>query len=167
MTASGLADAAAIGLAVVFAWAAILKLVGRSATVDSFAALGLIAPATLATVVPLVELGAAVLLIVVAPVGAAVALFLLVAFCVVLARALRSGLRVSCACFGATPDRPITPLDIVRNVGLGLLCQLAMFGRSPVEPDVVSLVVVAAVMGIGWVTLRSARVRVGSQVGGE
>lgn len=167
MTASGLADAAAIGLAVVFAWAAVLKLVSRSATIESFTELGLIAPSTLAVVVPVVELSAAAMLIVVAPVGAAVALFLLVAFCVVLARALRSGLRVSCACFGAPPDHPITPLDIVRNVGLGLLCQLAIFGRSPVEPHAVSLLVVAAAMGIGWATLRSARARVGSEVGGE
>ena len=163
MTPAGLADAAAIGLAVVFAWAAALKVISRAATVSSFVGLGLVAPRALALAVPALELIAAALLIAVPPVGAALALFLLVVFCVVLARALRSGLRVSCACFGATPDQPISPLDIVRNVGLALLCQLAIFGRSPVQPQWASIAVIAGVMGVAWMSLRSAR----SQIGGE
>lgn len=167
MTPAGLADASAIGLAAVFSWAAVVKLLGRSATEQSFIELGLVAPRVLSIVVPMIELSAAGLLLAVAPVGAALALFLLVAFCVVLASAIRSGLVVGCACFGATPDHPVGPLDIVRNVGLALMCQLAIFGRSPVRPELVSLAVTAGVMIVGWATLRRARVRARSEVGGE
>ena len=157
MTATGLADAAALILAGIFAWAGVAKFIGRTATTASFEALGLVAPGVLVVVVPLVELSAAVLLVLVAPVGAALALFLLVCFTVVLLRAMRSGLRVDCACFGAVPGREITPVDVVRNIGLAIMCQFAMFGGSPIGIEPVPLAVAAVVVVIGWASLRAAR----------
>ena len=116
--------AAAILLAVVFAWSAIAKATDLSETSLGFAALGLRAPERLAVVVPALEMLTAGLLVVAPPVGGTLALFLLVAFTVVLIDLLRRGLRVSCACFGAVSSHEVRWLDVCRNavlIGLALL----------------------------------------------
>lgn len=159
MSGDAAASAAALILAVSFAWAGLAKLVSLAATGESFAELGLIAPVLLARVVPAVELAAAVLLVRWPVVGGAVALFLLVGFTVVLVRALGSGLVVSCACFGATTDREISPLDIARNVGFAILAQFALFAAWPLAFDAASWGLVALLVGVGALSLRSARGR--------
>lgn len=159
MTPGGVASAAAIAVALVFAWSAVAKLATRARTVESFTELGLVAPSALVPLVVVAELAAAALLVLVPVVGAMVGVFLLVAFSVVLLRALRTGLVVSCACFGATSDRAVSPLDLARNLGLLIACQFAFFAPSPVEPDLWGIVAVAAVGLIATATLRSARRR--------
>ncbi len=159
MTPDGVASAAAIAVAFVFAWSAVAKLATRSRTVESFTELGLVAPSVLVPLVAAAELSAAVLLVVLPVVGAMVGVFLLVAFSVVLLRALRTGLVLSCACFGATSDRAVSPLDLARNLGLLIACQFAFFAPSPVEPDLRGVAAVAAVGLVAAVTLRSARRR--------
>lgn len=52
--------------------------------------------------------------------GFALAILLLLVFCAALASVLTRKLHASCNCFGAS-EKPVTPVDIWRNVGL-LLC---------------------------------------------
>jgi uncharacterized membrane protein YphA (DoxX/SURF4 family) len=165
VTPEGVASAAAIGLAVVLAWAAVAKVANRRATVESFTELGLVAPSALVWAVAVAELVAAVLLVLVPVAGAALAVVLLVAFTVVLFRALRSGLVVGCACFGAVSDRSISPLDLARNVGLVLAAHFAFAAPSPVRPDLGGVVLVAAVGLLGAWSLRTARVRMDGERG--
>lgn len=152
-----LADAAALALAVIFGWAALAKLINHRSTRESFDELGLVAPRALSFVVPAAEMLTGILLVVAAPVGAVAAIFLLVCFTVILARALRSGLRVSCSCFGATARNDVSGVDLVRNVGLAMLCQLALFARSPIQVEPIAVAAVTAVVAIGWWSLRVAR----------
>jgi hypothetical protein len=152
-----LADATALALAVIFGWAAVAKLITHRSTRESFSELGLVAPRALSFVVPAAELVTAILLVVAAPVGAATAIFLLVSFTVILARALRSGLSVSCSCFGATAGSDVSVIDVVRNAGLAVLCQLALFARTPIQVGLVGVAVVSGVVLIGWWSLRVAR----------
>ena len=49
----------------------------------------------------------------------------MVAFTVVLARVLRSGLHVRCACFGAVSSRDVSPRDLWRNGALLVLALVA------------------------------------------
>jgi len=165
VTPEGLASAAAILLAGLFAVAAVAKTVRHAATVESFRSLGLVGPEALGWLVPAGELFTAGLLIVVPVAGAGASVLLLVAFSVVLVRALRSGLAVDCACFGAIADGQISPLDVVRNVGLIALAHLALFAPSPVVVEAVALGFVAVVMLIAAFTLRSARGRLASLAG--
>jgi len=159
VTPQGLSSAAAIALAVVLAWAAVAKLTSREDTATSFRELGLVAPEALVLVVAGLELATAVLLVAVPVVGAVVAIFLLIAFSVVLLRALRDGLVVSCACFGGTAEHEVSPLDLARNFGLLLLCQVALFAPTPAEPTLAASGLVAAVVVLGGVSLRAARRR--------
>ncbi len=162
MTPDGLASAAAILLAALFTVAAVAKTSQYRGTVDSFRSLGLVAPETLGWLVPAVELLTAVLLIVLPIAGAGSSVLLLVAFSVVLVRALRSGLAVECACFGAIAGRQVSPLDVARNVGLIAVAHLALFAPSPVVVEPVALGFVAVVMFVAGFTLRSARRRLES-----
>jgi len=152
-----LADATALVLAVIFGWAAVAKLITHPSTRESFTELGLVAPRALSFVVPAAELVTAILLVVAAPVGAAAAIFLLVCFTVILARALRSGMRVSCSCFGAAAGSDVSVVDVARNLGLAMLCQLALFARSPIRVELIPLAVVSGIVVIGWCSLRLAR----------
>ena len=120
------ARVAAAVLAVVFTWAALAKLVRRDETADAFGSLGLRHPAELAVVVPLLELFVALELLLMPLVGAYGALFLLVAFTVVLVRVVRRDVAVGCACFGSMSNRPAEPVSwrsLVRN---GVLVALAL-----------------------------------------
>jgi len=165
VTPDGLSSAAAILLATLFAVAAVAKSAQHAATVESFRALGLVGPEALGWLVPAGELLTAGLLIVVPVAGAGMSVLLLVAFSVVLVRALRSGLAVDCACFGAIADRQVSPLDVVRNIGLIAVAHLALFAPSPVVVEAGALGFVALVMLIAAFTLRSARERLASLSG--
>ncbi len=157
MSGDAAASAAALILAAVFVWAASAKIGSLGATAASFAELGLVAPSSLAPTVAALELLAAGLLVRVPVVGAGAALFLLVAFSVVLVRAISSGLVVSCACFGGTADRVISPLDVARNVGLAILAQFALFAPWPIKFDAGSWGLVSAGVAVGALSLRMAR----------
>lgn len=139
--------AAAGALAATFAWAGAAKLGRPAETAEAFSDLGLPRPAALARAVPAVELLLAVALLAAPGAGAAVALVLLVAFCVVLVRALRGGVEVRCACFGQAGGPPLSWVDLVRNGLLGLLAAFAL--TAGLEPRLPSLVAVAAV-AIEW-----------------
>jgi hypothetical protein len=107
----------AVALAAVFAWAAVAKLRRRPATVSSFAAFGLPAPASLAVAVPATELVVAALLVVRPVLGATLALAALAGFSTQLVLARRRGIDAGCGCFGGV--RPAGPnVDLARNAVL-------------------------------------------------
>jgi uncharacterized membrane protein YphA (DoxX/SURF4 family) len=116
---------ARLTLAAVFIVAALGKLADLDASRRAVEQFGVRARAagTLGVVLPLVELGLAVALIPVATArwaaGAAVAL--LIAFCVVVARALVRGDEVECNCFGNIGSALVGPATLVRNVGLAVV----------------------------------------------
>lgn len=155
-----LARAAAIVLAAVFVLAAVAKGRDQPSTVASFRGLRLPAPGFMAKVVPLVEVGVAVGMIVAPATSAGPALVLLVAFSAVIARAVAAGSTVSCACFGggargASEDRPVSTVELVRNAGLGALAIVASGAGEgsalwPSLPAVVIVTVVVALVRIAF-----------------
>jgi hypothetical protein len=123
---TGAARVAATVLAAVFTWSALAKLVRRDETAEAFRSLGLRRPADLAVAVPVLELFVVLELIIMPLVGGYGALFLLVAFTVVLVGVIRRGVPVACACFGAVSTRraePVSWRSLVRN---GVLVALAV-----------------------------------------
>jgi hypothetical protein len=157
------ARASAVVLAVVFAWAGVTKLRTPQATATSFAGLRLAAPAMLARLVPVVELAVAAGLVAAPSLAAWAALALLLAFSVVIARALAAGATVPCACFGggavAAADgedaRPLSTLELVRNAGLGALAIVASgagsgWVRWPALPAVVIVTVLVALTRVAF-----------------
>ena len=140
--------AAACVLAVTFAWAGAAKLGQPAETAAGFAGLGLARPAALARAVPVVELALAVTLLAVPAVGAAAALALLAGFSAVLARALRRGVEVPCACFGSPGGLPLSRFDLARNGLLAALAALALTaGLDPRVPALVATLNVVLVVG--------------------
>ena len=131
-----LVGVASLVVAVVFAVAALAK--ARSVATTQTAAVDLGVPSALAgpvaRMLPFVEGLAAVLLVgglasrPVGRVGGAVALALLFAFSVAIARTLRAGRAPVCQCFGAMSARPIGPDALVRNVALSVLALVALVG---------------------------------------
>jgi hypothetical protein len=115
-------------LAVVLVVAAGAKLVRGDATGAEMAELGLVAPGLLARLVPMAELVAAALLVILPPWGGTLSFALLAAFTAVLIQVLRSGRTVSCSCFGGLADRPISRWTLARNVVLLLLAAVAAAG---------------------------------------
>jgi hypothetical protein len=149
---SDVAYALAIGLAATFAWAGVAKLRTPRRTARAFRALGV--PATLARVVPVVELALAIA-IVVAPVTALVALALLGAFTIVLSRA---GDDVTCACFGTATRDPVSWVQLVRNALLMVVAALASLGR-PVVPSLAALLTAAGLGTLIVLALALARLK--------
>lgn len=109
-------------LAAVFAVAGAAKLADPSGSRRALRAFGaparLVAPA--AIVLPLLELGIAVALLVPASArwGALTAGLLLLAFCVVIARAMRTGTDADCHCFGQLHSAPAGGATLARNAAL-------------------------------------------------
>jgi peroxiredoxin len=109
-----------LGLAAVFAVAAIAKL----RDVDRFRALldglGVPAPRVVALAVPALELAVAALLVPAASArsAAAAAGTLLLLFSAALLRLLRRGEPAECNCFGARRATPVRPRALARNAGL-------------------------------------------------
>lgn len=158
---SDLAAASALVLAAVFAWAAVAKVRHRVATVASFRGLRLPAPGALATVVPVVE-GALAVGLVVAPASSGfAALALVLAFSVVIGRAVAAGATVGCACFGGADDRPVSVVELVRNGALGALAVIASgAGAGPaLWPSLPAVVIVTVLVALGRVALAAAQLR--------
>jgi hypothetical protein len=164
---SELAQAAALVLAAVFAWAAVAKIVARPATVSSFRGLGLPAPASLAVAVPVAELGLAVGLVLAPAPASLAALLVLLAFSVVIGRAVAGGSTVGCACLGGgAEDRPVSVLELVRNGGLGALAIVATGAGagSALWPSLPAAVLVTVMVALSRVGLAAAELR---QAGGH
>lgn len=150
-----LGTAAAVVLAVTFAWAGAAKLGRPVETAEAFVGLGL-RPVGLGRAVPIVELLLAVALLAAPGAGGAAALVLLGAFSVVLVRAVSRGVKVRCACFGQTGGPPLSWVDLVRNVLLGGLAALAVAaGLEPRWPSLFSagVVGIASTAGAGLLRL--------------
>jgi uncharacterized membrane protein YphA (DoxX/SURF4 family) len=125
----GVELACRVMLAVVLGFAAASKLRGRRAFrdfVESLSALGVPARAPLAHAVVAAEISAIVLLVLVPSAGFPLAMALVVGFTVVVARAIRSGVRVACRCFGAS-QTALGPAHLVRNL---LLLLVAVAGTA-------------------------------------
>ncbi|HUP84209.1 MAG TPA: MauE/DoxX family redox-associated membrane protein [Acidimicrobiales bacterium] len=172
------AQAAAIVLAAVFAWAAVTKLRTQAETAASFRGLLLPVPTALARGLPLIELGVAAGLVVAPSPASWMALALLAAFSIVIVRAIVAGSTVPCACFGGGASRgdarPLSTIELVRNAGLGGLAVVASGAGSgrvgwPARP---ALVIVTVVVALGRVVFavadrrRRGRVRSASVGGG-
>lgn len=121
---------ARVALAAVFIVAALGKLADLDASRRAVEQFGVRARAadTAGVVLPLVELGLAVGLIPVATArwAASAAVVLLIAFCVVVARALARGDEVECNCFGNIGSAPVGPATLVRNVSLAVVAGLVV-----------------------------------------
>jgi uncharacterized membrane protein YphA (DoxX/SURF4 family) len=160
-----LAAAAALVLAAVFAWAGVAKLRHAATTTASFTGLGLPAPAVLARAVPLIELVVGAGLVFAPAFAAWIALALLLAFTVVIGRAVTSGSTVSCACFGSgagsEDDRPVSALELVRNAGLGGLAIVAGgAGAGAVSwPALPALVIVTVLVALARVAFAAVELR--------
>lgn len=124
---TGAASIAAVALAAVFGWAAVAKVSDRRAAATAFGGLGLPAAAFLATAVPATEAAIAVVLVLRPDVGGALALAMLAAFTLVIARALSTHSGAGCGCFGSHRVEPVSPADIVRN---GLLAAMAVIATG-------------------------------------
>jgi hypothetical protein len=147
-------------LAVLLVWAATAKARRPDLTRESFARLGVRWPDAFATGVPVAEGLVAVLVVVWPPIGGAAAFGLLVAFTIVLARVIRSGAHVGCACFGSPRSAPVSWVDLARNGGLLALSLFAMMPSSAGWPGVGPLAVVAAFLVAGGFMLEAARAQV-------
>lgn len=156
---SDIGSAAALLLAGVFALAGAGKLRRRTATAATFRALRLPAPGLAAAGVPAGELGVAVLLLAVPPVGAALAVAALGAFSLVLTAALRRDEPVSCGCFGSAGDDPVSAADLVRNALLAVAAAVALAGGTSGLPSFPALVTVSAAAVTGLVLVALVRVR--------
>ena len=90
---------------------------------------GLGAPSFVVPVVPWVEivLGAVLVMQLAPVVAAAIAVTLLTAFTVLIARRLTQGRHPPCACFGAWSTKPLGRGHVARNVGFIALGIVALF----------------------------------------
>lgn len=161
-----LGGAAAAVLAVVFAWAAVAKFRAAAETSASFHGLGLPAASLLARAVPIVEVAMAIGLVVAPAVIAWPALALVLAFSVVIARAVAAGSTVTCACFGAAPGagdvdaRPVSVVELVRNAGLGALAIVASGSASGgIHTSVPALVIVTVLVALARVAFAAIDLR--------
>jgi len=151
-------DVPAIALAAVFAWAGAAKAVDRRTTARSFRALGLPGGALLTTGVPVAELLLAAGLVLAPAVVAPVTFGLVVAFSVVLGRAVRDGVAVGCGCFGTARRGPVSARDLVRN---GVLAAVAVGLAVAGDTGLAAL----AAASVGAAVGLAVRVRPPSRVG--
>ncbi|MFN8521483.1 MAG: TlpA family protein disulfide reductase [Chloroflexota bacterium] len=120
-------------LAAVFLTAGVAKLLDAAGTREAVKGFGTPLPlvSTFAATLPVLEVGAAVLLVPVVTSfwGAAGTLVLLLAFLVVIAANLARGNRPECRCFGSVASAPIGAEIVVRNLVLVLLAAcVSVFG---------------------------------------
>jgi uncharacterized membrane protein YphA (DoxX/SURF4 family) len=148
---SGAGYATAVLLAALFAWAGVAKLRDPQATETTFAALGLPAAATLAAAVPVAELVLAVLLLVSPRAGAVLAIGAMLAFTIVLVRAMRAGVEVGCGCFGSANREPVGAVALLRNglmTAAAVLVALVAARRAPGLDDVILVTTGTAVSAV-------------------
>ena len=156
---NGVASAAALALAALFAWAGASKLVRPEQTATAFRGLGVPAPVVLARLTPPLELAIAAGLVLAPRPAAIVAIAMLATFSLVLGRAVRVGAAVPCACFGSARAEPVSRVDLLRNVVLAGMGLAAMGTTRVVVPPIEALVLVStagltsavalALLGIG------------------
>ncbi len=121
-------------VAATFGVAACAKLADRSGTLEAVRGFG--APESLvrptATLLPLAELAAAVLLIpsATARAGAVLALVLLLAFSAAIARSMARGEAPDCHCFGQLHSEPAGPRALIRNLVLAVLAGFVVVGGA-------------------------------------
>ncbi len=161
-----LGTAAAWLLAAVFGVAGVAKARRPHETAGTFRRLGVPAPRLAARLVPAAEVALALALLVAPAPAAVLALLALAGFTAVLVRALGSGLRVACGCFGSTGAEPVGPADLVRNgllaiAGLVALAGPLLAGAAPLvpgPPSLPALVAASAAAILGAVVLALVRV---------
>jgi hypothetical protein len=151
--------AAALVLAAVFAWAGVAKLARRQRTTATFTALGLPGAPLLGTALPVAEVLLAVALVTVPGVAAYAALALITAFTTFLVRTLRRGVPVACGCFGSASVEPVSGIEVVRNLLLGVAALAATAATGPGLPSREAVLVVAAATVGGALALADARRR--------
>jgi peroxiredoxin len=129
---NGLLLAIRVLLALVLAVAGAGKLADRSGARQAVTGFGVPEPLArpVANLLPLVELATAILLIpsVTQPVGAALALALMLAFSAAIARSIARGETPECHCFGALHSEPAGPRTLVRNLLLSTGAAAALVG---------------------------------------
>lgn len=136
-------------LACVFAWAGSSKLRHGDQAAEAFRAMGLPAPMKLSRAVALAELTLALLLLTTPSMGGLLALIVLAAFTIVLGRSIRSGRSVQCGCFGTARQKPVSWVELVRNLLLAILAFGATFATSPVAPSIPEAVLVTSAFAAG------------------
>lgn len=116
-----------------FLSATIAKIIGWSSFIDSLIQLELPVasryPQVSAFCVVFFEVLAAIMLVAggrSAQLGFVLSLLMMMGFTATLASVLMRQMNRQCNCFGATSQRPIDALDIVRNVGLGICCVIGI-----------------------------------------
>lgn len=117
---------ASVVLGAVFVAAGMSKVVAHQSWPSQAAGLGV--PMWLALLVPWFELlvGAIVVVGLARPVPVVVAMVLLVAFTGLIVRRLAQGRHPPCACFGSWSTRPLSRVDVARNVALLVLAAVAL-----------------------------------------
>lgn len=165
MSPAGLGYASAVTLALVLAAAAGTKARDGAATAASFAALGVPRPATTARVVPVVEAGTALVLLLTPALGGLVALTVLLFFTTFLVGRLRAGVRAPCSCFGARRRDSLSVANLVGNAFLLLLAVVALAAPAPTWPGVADLVVLGVAVAAEVALHTFVRHRVASRRG--
>jgi hypothetical protein len=148
VTAAGFGYSCAVALALVLVVAGWAKGRDLRATERSFTDLGLPRPATMARVVPAVEVGTAVVLVLTPALGGVVAVVLLAFFTTFLVTRLRAGTDAPCSCFGSTRRDPISAANLVGNGFLLLLGLAALLAPGPALPTAVDLAVLAVAVAV-------------------
>lgn len=157
-----LGSATALLLAVLFAWAGVAKALRPAATASGFARLRVPAARAAARMVPLGELGLAVLLLARPRAGALAVLLALAAFSAVLARAMARGATRGCACFGPGGEPGPLSTALVRNALLATAALAAAAGEpGPASLPALTGVSAAAVTGAVALALWDLRARTG------
>lgn len=139
-----IASVAAVILALIMAYAAFTKLTDHQTTTESFRQLGLPQPNLVAWAVPTAELALAVALLAVPGWGGVGSFVLLVGFTTYLGLLVRSGVEVSCGCFGSTSSEPVSVAEIGRNLTLLGLAGLAASQTTLVRPSLSAVIVVTS-----------------------
>jgi hypothetical protein len=167
---SALLLGARLGLALIFAVAAIGKLSDQSGSRETLARFG--TPRSLiragALILPLTELAVAALLVpaATARVGALAGLALLIVFCAAIYRVLARGERPDCGCLARVHSAPVGAGTLVRNSALGALAAaiavagpgdglgdaLAAIGASPI-----TFAVALGFIGQAWLSWQLVR----------
>jgi hypothetical protein len=153
-----LGPAAAPVLAALLTWAGAATLLHRRRVTAALARHRVPFPRFMAVIVPLLEIGIGGLLLVHPADGAAAALVLVAASHVALTWWAGSG--GPCPRVGSARLDPLSWVDVGRNLGLGGLAVVALFGGAAVEaPSLPAAVVVTTTVLIGMVLLAVAEIR--------
>lgn len=136
---AGLASTMAVAMAVVFGFAAAIKLKSPKVAATQFAELGIPSPRLMARVVPVFEIAIAFALLVAPPIGGLAAMMLLVAFTAVITAAVRAGTTAACGCFGSMSRQPITRGTAIRNLLFIAMSAIATATPALVMPGVATV----------------------------